>query len=113
MSLDRKISIYEPVKTRTASGFEKDQYQLISLGEVYAQLKFGPGKETQEGKQVVSSNSYVFKIRYRADLKETFIIGFEGNYYDILGIMEEGRRRFLHITAEAKDNDRSIDIFTP
>lgn len=113
MSLDRKITIYQPILIKSASGMEKTEYQLITLPEVYAELRFGKGSEDQEGKQVVAKITHMFKIRYRTDLKETFIILFEGQYFDILGIQEQGRRKYLVITAEAKDNDRNIDIYTP
>lgn len=113
MGLDRKITIYEPVLTKSSSGAEKEEWRLITFPEVYAELKFGSGKESQEGKQVVASVTHQFRIRYRTDLKETFIILFDDRYFDILGIQEMGRRKYLIITAEAKDNDRSIDIYTP
>lgn len=113
MGLDRKISIYEPVLIKSSSGAEKEEWRLVTLPEVYAELKFGSGKESQEGKQVVAAVTHQFKIRYRSDLKETFILLFEGKYFDILGIQEMGRRKYLIITAEAKDNDRSINIYTP
>jgi SPP1 family predicted phage head-tail adaptor len=113
MSLDRKITIYQPVLIKSASGMEDTQYSLVTFPEVYSELKFGKGTEDQEGKQVVAKNTHLFKIRYRTDLREDFIILFEGQYFDILGIQEQGRRKHLVITAEAKDNDRNITIHTP
>jgi head-tail adaptor len=116
MRLDTLISFYEPVLTKSASGHERTQYRKLPLApDMYAEMNndLGKSKERDEGKQRVASTTVGFDIRYRGDLNQKMIIQAEGKYYDILKIAPVRRQMFLTIEAEEKDNDWSIDLFTP
>lgn len=116
MRLDTRISIYEPVLTKSASGHEKTQYRLLPTAPVmYADLNWltSKSKERDEGKQRVATSAVEFSIRHRSDLNHKMIILAEGKYYDIIKISPVRRNLFLTIEAEEKDNDWSIDLYTP
>lgn len=110
MSLDRKLTFYRPVLAKSASGMETRSYErvpLYSWGELIIQQR-GAGSEDQEGKQKVAARTDAFRIRFRADIQETWVMDLEGVKYDILGIQPMQRRSFLKLTVEQKDNDREI-----
>jgi head-tail adaptor len=110
LSLDRKLIFYRPVLAKSASGMESVSYEKVALpswGELQISVR-GSGSEDQEGKQKVAARTDAFKIRFRADIQETWIMDLEGVKYDILGIQPMQRRSFLKLTAEQKDNDREI-----
>lgn len=89
------------------------QYQLNSPSFFWANLSFGTGAEKQEGKQVVGDQVNIFTVRYKPSLSQDQVIEYEGRYYDIEGVKEIGRRKYIALTARQKDNDWTIDILTP
>ena len=116
MRQDTLIRIYEPVLTKSASGYEKTQYRLLSTApQMYASLSnvMTRSKETDEGRQRVATTMVEFTLRYRSDLNQKMVILAEGKYYDIIRMAEVRRKKFLTIEAEEKDNDWQLDLFTP
>lgn len=116
MRLDTLITIYEPVLTKSASGHEKTEYQeLTTAPTMYAELTDLPNKsnERDEAKQRVATTAVQFGIRYRSDLNQKMILLAEGKYYDIIRLNAVRRKMYLTIEAEEKDNDWSIDLYTP
>lgn len=84
-----------------------EKVPLPSWGELQITAR-GGGVEHHEGKQLVASRIDIFLIRYRGDIRETWIMDLEGVKYDILGIQPMQRRAFLKLTTEQKDNDREV-----
>lgn len=115
MTQDRIIQFYEPVLTKTSSGAEKRQYRLLTQPISYAEVKWltSKSRERDEGKQRVASTGLEMKIRFRSDISQVMIILMEGKYYDILKINPLDRRQWILIEAEEKDNDWTIDLYTP
>lgn len=110
MSLDRKLTFYRPVTSKSASGMEKVSYEKVPLpswGELQVTAR-GEGTEKQEGKQLVAARLSILLIRFRSDIRETWIMEWEGVKYDILGIQPMQRRSFLKLTTQQKDNDREV-----
>jgi len=113
MAMDRSISIYEPITSKSVSGMETITYRkLLAVPNTFAEVTWqtSKAKERDEGKQRVATTTAEFRIRYRADLTQAMIIYSEGLYYDIMKINPLDRRRFLLVEAEEKDNDWSIPI---
>jgi len=108
MRLDRKISIYQPVLVKSSSGMETKTYTLLT--STFAQVRWEGGSERPNGKQRVATLTCVFGIRFRSDLKETMVIEFENQFFDITNILPKDRRQFIEILAEKKDNDWSIPL---
>ncbi len=113
MRLDRLITFYEPVLTKSASGMETKTYrQLTALPQAWSQVTWlnTKGRERDEGKQRVASTTVEFGIRYRTDLTKTMVIEFDGKYFDILKINDLQRRQWLILEAEEKDNDWQLPL---
>lgn len=114
MAKNRLIEIFEPVRVKSASGFEKTTWRAITP-KAWADVNWlFKGNVKDEGKQTVASNPIQLTIWYRTDFKEDCIISLEGKYYDITKISEGRSQRLeLLIEAKAKDNDWEIDLYTP
>lgn len=114
MAKDRLIEIYEPVRVKSASGYEKTTWRALTPKSWAAVDWMFRGTEKNEGKQTVASNPIQLTIWYRTDFREDHIILLEGKYYDITKISEgKSRRLETLIEAKAKDNDWQIDLYTP
>ncbi|AWW32171.1 hypothetical protein DN752_19620 [Echinicola strongylocentroti] len=105
MAFDKFIEFSQPVTVKSASGMETTTFQKLDIPS-YGELVTKPGGEKNEGKQLVASRQDTFRIRYRADINETFIMEVLGTKYDIYWIEPENRRAYIQITATRKDNDR-------
>lgn len=114
MAKNRLITIYEPVRVKSASGAETTTWRAI-VPKAWAHVNWlFKGTEREEGKQTVARNPIMLTIWYRTDFQEDCIIELEDKYYDIIKISEGRSQRLeLMIEAEAKDNDWEIDLFTP
>ncbi len=93
--LDRRVSIYRPVKTQTSYG--EITYADSLLGVVYAQVVPIGGRETFMASQMVPEAKFKILIRYRSDLDTTHKVEFAGQLYDIAYLAEIGRRDGLEL----------------
>lgn len=95
--LDRRIRIETPTSSRGNSGQEVLTWS--NFAECWASIET-PNTKSDEGviaDQEVSTTFTVFLIRYRDGLTQKMRIVYNGKYYDIQNIMEQGRREFLRL----------------
>lgn len=97
--LDRKITIQ--VATFVADSYGQPQATWVTHATTWAAIIIKKSVENFDAKQETSRKTTQFKIRYRKDLNTEMRISYNGDFYDISGIDEIGRRSGLLITAEA------------
>lgn len=101
-SLDRRITIQEPIESRTASGHEKQTYQ--DLATVWASKGYRSSEEDLETMRETRSDDITWTIRYRTGLTaKMIIIDNVGERYDIKGFKELGRKEYLEIKTLAHE----------
>lgn len=111
--MDRKVSFFEQVITRSSTGAEKVVWKE-KTPKSWAKVEWVDAGEKDEGKQTVGATLAKLTIRYRTDLLHKQVLLLEGKYYDIIDVHEgKWRRQYTVITAKAKDNDWIIPIQTP
>ena len=93
--LDRRVSIYRPVKTQTSYG--EITYADSLLGVVYAQVVPIGGRETFMASQMVPEAKFKILIRYRSDLDTTHKLEYDSQMFDIAYIAEIGRKEGLEL----------------
>lgn len=113
MAGERKITFYEPVLVKSASGAETKTYRKITVPDWFVEPKWTGTGEKDEGNQRVATTKVTFKMRYYSVITKTMVIQMEGLYYDILKINPLDRRQWMMIEAEEKDNDWQLPLFTP
>lgn len=97
--LDRRICIEQPSASRGGSGQELLTWSTFA--ECWAAVEY-PGTRTDEqvvADQEVSITSVIFRIRYRDGLNQKMRILYNSNYYDILNVLEVGRKDYLRLPA--------------
>ncbi len=96
--LDRRIIIEQ--NTNTSPNTHGDVVPSWStLATVWAEIKPIRVNERFQGQQELAQAEYKIYIRYRTDLDPKMRIQYNSEYYDILGIMEIGRKKGLEIQA--------------
>lgn len=98
--LDRKITILERVIEKNSFGEHVASYD--SLATVCAEAKPASGSERYVAQQFVAEITHIFTIRYRNDVTPLNRIRFDGRDFDILAVLEIGRREGLAINAKAR-----------
>jgi SPP1 family predicted phage head-tail adaptor len=100
--LDRRIVIESYTATRDALGGEVQTWATHATvwgGVIYKELQ---SDETQMAGSQVASKKVNFRIRYLSTVTEKMRVSFESEYYDILSITHEGRKRFTILEAERR-----------
>lgn len=102
--LDRKISIQEPTTTRDDFGQSVDAFAEVA--KVWAQRRDISAKENTETDQPVASTRTEWTIRWRSDIRETWRVVTTTDRiqtFEIVGILELGRREGLRLICEQTD----------
>jgi len=104
MTLDRHVTLYEPTISVNNSGQYKRSYS--SQGNFYAMEIVNPtaGSEGMVNDQIESSSVVTWRLRYQTSIKESWKIGFDSKYYDIVSIVPEGRLRYILVKTKLRDN---------
>jgi SPP1 family predicted phage head-tail adaptor len=98
--LDRRITIES--KTSTLNTFNDPVDTWATLAQVWAAVSYERGIEPYQSGQMDAQRYARFKIRWRTDVDEhTCRIVHDGKTYNILGVLELGRRDGLDIPAYA------------
>jgi SPP1 family predicted phage head-tail adaptor len=97
--LDRRIVIQKRVMTKDATGTRVETWADES--SVWAQYVTNKGNETSTADAERETNSQQFRIRYRALNAIDYRIFYRSQFYDIIGISEEGRQSFLLVDSIA------------
>ena len=99
-TLDRRVRIEQ--ETTSQDGFGEPVVTWAVLDVVAAQVKPIRGQERFQAQQVSAEATTRFRIRHRTDLTEKMRLLHDGEAYDIVAILEIGRREGLEILAKAK-----------
>lgn len=102
MSFDRRIKIYSITYTQGTNG-EQVESLAANPVETWAEKVYKRGGEQQEADIRTGSTVETFRIRFRA-ITFTNKILWDGKYWDIKSIQEEGRKKFIIIECENKDS---------
>ena len=106
MTLDRRITLYQPTTSQNSSGQVKRSF--VSAGDFYAQEVI-PGSEVAgserfENDQMTSSYITTWRLRYQTSLTADWKLAFNSQYYDIVSVVPEGRKRFILVKTKLRDN---------
>lgn len=101
--LDRRITLETHTTTREKSG------QVISTWgspqEVWANVRYQTAREVFQADQLSALQTVVFTIRYQPDIAAAKMrVQFDGLAYDIKGVTEPERRKWLQLIGEAENN---------
>jgi len=108
MTLDRRVTLYEPTTTVNNSGQVKHSY--ASAGTYYAQEVI-PGLEVAGSENFVNDqmqSQYVvnWRLRYQTAVTADWKLEYNGKVYDIISVTPEGRKRFILVKTKLRDNGR-------
>jgi SPP1 family predicted phage head-tail adaptor len=74
---------------------DNDVYQWTAYSSCFASVIPESQNEVIAGNQVYNRDLRIWKVRFDENISVNMRVYFEGNYYDITGIEQEGRRKFL------------------
>jgi len=103
MNLDRRIELHELVTSRNTSGQYVKSFQLVNT--VAAALNPSYSSENNSGDQLYGFVVVRFVIRYNTDVKHTWRVKHNGDTYDIVGILPDGRRVYSTLICRIRDNE--------
>jgi SPP1 family predicted phage head-tail adaptor len=94
-ALDRRITIETNSPTVSASGHRAAGWSTFAT--IWASKRDVRGDERFRAAQIEDRVETVWRIRFRTDLDPTMRILYRGDYYEIKGIVELGRRDALEL----------------
>jgi head-tail adaptor len=102
--MNQRIYIYAPVEERTVDGFTKTRYVAWATGNKFAEVNPGSrgSGESVIADRVTAARTVEFRIRYRSEIDERYVIRWNSEDYDIEAIQEMNdlaRKSYLVITA--------------
>lgn len=97
--LDRRIVLQ--AFTTTQDGYGEENESWSTFATVWAQVMPFTGRERFVADQVSGEADTRFRIRWRSDIDVTQRIVYDGDTYDIEGVIEIGRHEGLEILAKA------------
>lgn len=100
-ALDRKIIIESTSESRGAFGEVTDTWATYAT--LWAQAIPISGKERLASDRTVAVRGYKFKTRWISGVTAKMRVSYDGEYWNIIGIAEIGRREGLEIIAEVVD----------
>jgi SPP1 family predicted phage head-tail adaptor len=100
-ALDQRVTLQARSEVADGVGGFVRSWADLPTGTVYAAVKARSWKEGFENGRVNAAYLAVFTIRNRADVNETCRLIWNGEIYNIRGILREGgRAQYLRIEAE-------------
>ncbi len=104
-AMDEEIRIRTYTTSRDAAAQEVLTWSTYATLLARVQWPEAGMKETYSADQQTAFRKVVFWIRYDASIHPKMIILYGPHICDILGIREEGRRRYTVITCQMRDSD--------
>lgn len=98
--LDRRIVIQTPTLTQNAEGAALPAWGIFA--EVWARKEDLSGEELFIAQKEDAEITTQWTIRHLSGLRNDMRISYAGQYYDILSILEIGRREGFLITSKVK-----------
>lgn len=105
MTLNRQIELFKPAIGRNESGQKVRGF--TSEGLVYCDINNRRGTEKYQSWLTVSENLTLFTIRYNTEIDPTWFLEHNGTQYEILNLIEESRKHWMHIVGRYRDNEQS------
>ena len=106
MTLDRRVTLYEPTTTVNNSGQVKRSF--TSAGDFYAQEVIPQtgtvGTEIFANDQMQSQYYVTWRMRYQTTVTADWKLEYNSKSYDIIAITPEGRKRFILVKTKLRDN---------
>lgn len=99
--LDRRISLY--TSTTAYNSFGEPTLTWALNGSVWAGIAYEVTPENFKSDQLIATQRMQFMIRYKS-LTEKWKVVYGGKTYDILSIEEVGRKNYLLLNCESRDN---------
>lgn len=97
--LDRRVTLQQPAPAPANAFGGSGQAQVFAdVATVAAGVKYAPGGEAQQAQQQTATQRISFTIRYRADVRPTWQLLYEGRTFQITDVAEIGRRRGTLLT---------------
>jgi SPP1 family predicted phage head-tail adaptor len=102
--LDLRVELFQPTSVPNNSG------QVIktwgSAGTFYAERIILPqaGSETMPYDQMVSAGMVTWRLRFPNSVAAKWKLTYNGEDYDIVSVLPEGRRRFIIVKTRLRDN---------
>lgn len=91
--LDRLVTLQQPAAAPANIYGGSGQTQVFTdVATVAANVKYAAGGEAQQGQQQATTQRITFTIRYRADVRPTWQLSYEGRIFQITDVAEIGRR---------------------
>lgn len=100
--LDRKVSIIEMTTSKDAWNYDVQTESV--LAEIWAKRKDLRPSEELEANQIVAITRTEWWIRYRSGINRKMLIKSGSEYFEIVGIQEFGRKEFLILTTEFRED---------
>lgn len=102
MNLDREIQLHAPTTTQNSSGQYKQSF--ASQGDFYAALNPTTAREDNSGAQLYGLEVARWAIRYNTDVKYTWRVVHNGDSWQVLGILHNGRKTYTTLICKLLDN---------
>lgn len=97
--LDQRVAIQRLTLTSDGQGGSIDSWSVLAT--VWAHARPRGGKESVQFDRVNGEHSYLFVIRYMADIRQSDRLVWQGECYNIRAINNRsGRRLYLELDAE-------------
>lgn len=103
---DEKIFFQEKIIIDNAYNEDKLEGWDYLNGFSWSKVIQKPGREVYQADRLTHVQTFVFVLRYRRDVSVLNRVIWLKQVYNILSIIDTGRKRFLEITAELVDNER-------
>lgn len=99
--LDQRITFQEEVKTSDGMGGNSIAWSDISIGEVWAHVRPVGGREVTEFDRVNAEGRYLFVIRNRQDILDSYRIMWDGEPFNIR-LRKQPKKRALYLEIEGE-----------
>ena len=96
--LDRQVTLQAPATVPQDAYGAPAPASFTDVATVAAGVKYNPGGEAVAADQNTATQHVSFTIRYRADVRPTWQLAYEGRTFQITDVAEIGRRRGLTLT---------------
>ncbi|MDO7888284.1 phage head closure protein [Hymenobacter cheonanensis] len=96
--LDRQVTLQQPAAVPQNQFGEPAPAGFTDMATVAAGVEYKPGGEAVAADQNTATQRVVFTLRFRADVRPTWQLGYEGKTFQITDVAEIGRRRGLTLT---------------
>ena len=98
--MDRRIEIQTSAAARSTTGQELLEWTCLVRCWAAVAFPMTGSAEKVDGDQKVATTRTEFYIRYRDGLNEKMRVLYNGQYYDIMNIVEVGRKEFMTLEAQ-------------